>query len=307
MGEKIHFEALRMELLGKSIILGNAIMDMYVKCSMLEKGREVFEHELTEKDTASWNTMINGYSQHGLDCEALGLFPRMQEENLSLAPNAVTSVSVLKACGSSGALEMGEGIHAEVRKKGRVLGTNAILGNAIAAKCGMLGDAWRVFDKLPIRNVASWNTLITGYAQHGYPKMAFHLFVEMNAHNVDPDLITFLILLNVCSHSGLVDDGRVVLDAMHHIYRLPPTREHYACMVGLFSRSGCFEKALLETEKVLDFERLPLWWSLLGASSEWRNVEVGKWAFERSLEVDRKCADTYNMPEEYICSCRYAR
>ena len=294
MGEKIHSEAVKTGLLGKSVVLGNAIIDMYVKCNMLEKGKGVFEDELLERDTASWNTMINGYSRHGLDHEAVGLFLRMQEERLS-PPNAITFVCVLKACGSIGALEMGEEIHSEV-SKGGVIKRNIILGNALVdmyAKCGMLGHAQQVFDELPVRDTASWNALIAGYAQFGLSKMVFCLFMEMNVQNVVPDLITFLVLLNTCSHSGLVEEGQVMFDGMHDVYQLPPTVEHYACMVDLFSRAGYFEKAVLEIEKVSAFERLPLWWSLLGACSKWLNVEVGKWAFEQAVEVDQKCADTY--------------
>ena len=46
-------------------------------------------------------------------------------------------------------------------------------------KCGNLGDARRVFDEMPERNVVSWTAMISGYSHKGYASEALHLFVEM--------------------------------------------------------------------------------------------------------------------------------
>jgi hypothetical protein len=50
-----------------------------------------------------------------------------------------------------------------------------IIGNTIVnmyAKCGILADSLRAFDKSKARNVVSWTTLIAAYVRTGHGKEA---------------------------------------------------------------------------------------------------------------------------------------
>ncbi len=38
------------------------------------------------------------------------------------------------------------------------------------AKCGNMEDAWIVFNKIPSRNVVTWNAILGGCAMHGLGK-----------------------------------------------------------------------------------------------------------------------------------------
>ena len=75
------------------------------------------------------------------------------------------------------------------------------------AKCGALAKAQEVFDDLYINDVVSWTTLITGYSQIRKHDIAFHLFNKMRSMGIAPNPITFLVILNACSCSGLVNQG----------------------------------------------------------------------------------------------------
>ena len=67
-GEKLHEEIVKRGLLWrKNIVLGNALVDMYAKCGMLRKGRDVLE-ELHTRDVVSWNTLISGKGQKDEQC-----------------------------------------------------------------------------------------------------------------------------------------------------------------------------------------------------------------------------------------------
>jgi pentatricopeptide repeat protein len=41
------------------------------------------------------------------------------------------------------------------------------------AKCGSMEDAWRVFNKMPSRNVVVWNAILGGCAVHGQVRKLF--------------------------------------------------------------------------------------------------------------------------------------
>jgi pentatricopeptide repeat protein len=46
-------------------------------------------------------------------------------------------------------------------------------------KCEGLEDAWRLFNEIPKKDVVTWNTMISGYAQHGAGEKTLHLFNGM--------------------------------------------------------------------------------------------------------------------------------
>ena len=292
MGEEVHKEVNKQRLLKKYGVLGNALVDMYAKCGALGKAQEVFR-ELSIQDVISWTALISGYTQHGFDEEALKCFEKMRDEGVS--PNVVTFICILKACGQIGFLKMGEEIHEQIGMKG-LFEKYIVLGNTLVdmyAKFGLVEKAQETFDKLPIRDLVSWNALIAGYAQLGQPRRVFNVFGKMRESNTIPDLITFLVLLNACSHAGLVQEGGTIFATMESVYKFNPTLEHYTCMVDLFSRAGHFDKVISVIEGVPLGDQLPLWLTLLGACYKWVNVHLGRWAFKRSLQLDEKCEASY--------------
>ena len=121
----------------------------------------------------------------------------MQLEGVT--PNAVTFVGILKACGMIGGATKGKELHARIAKE-IVLEKNNILGTALVdmyAKCGMVSKAHRVFDELPVRDVASWTALVAGYIQHGLEEEALQCFQQMNCEGVSPNKVT-LSCIHMC-------------------------------------------------------------------------------------------------------------
>ena len=149
-GKEIHDEIACKGLLKKDIVLGNALVDMYARCCVLLKARQVLD-ELPSRDVVSWNTLILGYVQQGQDEEAMNCFEHMIGEGIS--PNVVSFIGILKACGSIGALDKGKQIHDEIVARG-LLDKNVVLGTALVdmfAKCGLLTKAQEVLKELPFR------------------------------------------------------------------------------------------------------------------------------------------------------------
>ena len=86
------------------VIVGNAVLDMYVKCEKLDLARQVFDRLLV-RDIVSWTVMISGLVNCRLPSEALELFNEMQTSGVK--PDKVVLSTVLSACASLGALEPG--------------------------------------------------------------------------------------------------------------------------------------------------------------------------------------------------------
>ena len=206
-GEKFHEEILNRGLLGKNYTtLSIALVDMYVKCGLPTKAQQVLEG-LPVQNVIAWSALIAGYVQQGTFHQALNCFERMQNEGLS--PNAITFTCILKACASIGAIHKGRNIHDEVLRMG-LLERDVVLGNALVdmyAKCGMLEKAHKVLKELPVRDVVSWCTLISGYAQQGQCGQALDCFEQMKNEDLSPDNIAFVCALKACGHIGNIDKG----------------------------------------------------------------------------------------------------
>ncbi|KAM3383359.1 hypothetical protein P3S68_008934 [Capsicum galapagoense] len=52
------------------------------------------------------------------------------------------------------------------------------------AKMGLLPSARKLFDEMEMKDVPTWNSLISEYAKNGNVEKAFKLFSEMPSRNV---------------------------------------------------------------------------------------------------------------------------
>ncbi|CAA6669839.1 unnamed protein product [Spirodela intermedia] len=76
-----------------------ALIDMYCKCGSIERARKVFDG-MPHRDVVAWSAIIAGYGLHGRGHEALHLFEQMKLSGV--APNDVTFLAALSACGHAG-------------------------------------------------------------------------------------------------------------------------------------------------------------------------------------------------------------
>lgn len=290
-GREVHLQIVRAGLL--DIHVGTALVDMYAKCGALQKAQEVFDM-LPIRNSISWNALISGYAQHRYGEEALICFEWMQYEGLS--PDTVTFICILKACSSIGAACKGKEMHANIvkhglSKEGFVTAATALVD--MYANFGMLAEAQYLFEKLPVRDVVSWSVLMEGYAHLGKEETVFGLYAQMVNEDTVADLATITIVLNTCSQIGLLRKGETFFEFITKSQGIAPASEHYTCMVDLFARAGCLDKAVAVVEHMPLSADLTMWHSLLGACRKWGYTEPGRWAFEHAVQVDETAAGAY--------------
>ena len=58
-----------------------------------------------------------------------------------------------------------------------------------------------------------------------------------------PIEISFIGVLNACSHCGMVDEGFAYFKRMTEEFGIVPRIEHYGCMVDLLGRAGLVKRA----------------------------------------------------------------
>ncbi|OMP02158.1 hypothetical protein CCACVL1_02907 [Corchorus capsularis] len=275
--------------LESDVFVRSALIDVYSKLDKLKDAVCVF-NEMETGDLVVWNSIIGGLAQNSEGDEALNQFKRMKRAGF--ATDQATLTSVLRACTGLALLELGRQVHVHVLK----FDVDLILNNALLdmyCKCGNLDDAKSVFNRMVVRDVISWSTMIAGLAQNGYSLEALKFFDLMKASGTKPNNITILGVLFACSHAGLVDDGWYYFQSMKRHYGIDPEREHYGCIIDLLGRAGKLDEAVKLIQEMKGEPDATTWRTLLGACRVHRNVDLAIYAAEQVLKLDPEDAGTY--------------
>lgn len=154
------------------------------------------------------------------------------------------------------------------------------------SKCGYLDLAWREFSRIKNKDVISYSSMITAFADHGKSQEALDMFLKMRNEGIEPNQVTFIGVLTACSHGGLVEDGCKQFELMTRVFGIKPLTEHLTCMVDLLGRSGQLEKAHSLIMDYKDFCDAGTWGALLGACKVHVNAELGEIAARHLLELE---------------------
>ncbi|KAL6652572.1 hypothetical protein ACP70R_011497 [Stipagrostis hirtigluma subsp. patula] len=190
--------------------LATKLVFMYGRCGRVADARRLFDG-MPARTVFSWNALVGAYLSSGSAGEAVRVYGAMRA---STAPGAVpdgcTLASVLKACGAEGDGRCGPEVHGLAVKSGldrSTLVANALIG--MYAKCGLLDSALRVFEWLhESRDVASWNSVITGCVQNGRILEALGLFRGMQSAGFGMNSYTAVGVLQICAELALLSLGR---------------------------------------------------------------------------------------------------
>ncbi|XP_059069535.1 pentatricopeptide repeat-containing protein At1g11290, chloroplastic-like [Cryptomeria japonica] len=304
-GVDIH-QSIKDRGISSDVVVATALVDMYAKCGSIDKARELFD-KMPQRNVFSWTALISGYAQNGFADKALETFKQMKLAGVK--PNSTTFASVLPVCTKMGALEQGISIHQSIKDKG--IFSDAVVATALVdmyAKCGNIDKACELFDKIPQRNVISWNTMIVGFAHNGCFGKALETFKQMQSSGVNPDSTTFATILHACAKMGALEQGidihqnikdrRILsdvvvatalvdmyakcgsIDKAREVFDRMPQRDvvSWTAMIAGYAQNGLVEKAL-EISKQMQLSGLKpnstTFASILPAHAKMRALEQG--------------------------------
>uniref|UniRef100_A0A453HTU1 DYW domain-containing protein n=1 Tax=Aegilops tauschii subsp. strangulata TaxID=200361 RepID=A0A453HTU1_AEGTS len=264
--------------------VSNSLITMYANCGDLDSSTKVFR-TIIKKSVVSWNAMIAANVQHGHGEEGLKLSMDMRHAGNNL--DHVCLAECLSSSASLASLEEGMQLHGLGVKCG--LDNDSHVVNAamdMYGKCGKMDEMLKMLPDPAVRPQQCWNTLISGYAKYGYFKEAEDTFKHMVSMGRKPDYVTFVTLLSACSHAGLVDKSIDYYNSMSSVFGVSPGIKHCVCIVDVLGRLGRFTEA----EKFIeDMPVLPndlIWRSLLSSSRTHKNLDIGRKAAKKLLELD---------------------
>ncbi|XP_052174418.1 pentatricopeptide repeat-containing protein At5g50390, chloroplastic [Diospyros lotus] len=289
-GQQLHSCALKMGV-GKDIFVSCALIDMYSKCGGIEDAQCVFD-EMPEKTTVGWNSVIAGYALNGYSEEALDMYYEMQDSGVKM--DHFTFSIIIRVCTRLASLEHAKQAHAGLVRNG--FGSDIVANTALVdfySKWGRMEDARNVFEKMPKKNVVSWNALIGGYGNHGRGMEAVELFERMIREGMVPNHVTFLAVLSACSYSNLADRGWEIFESMSRDHKVKPRAMHYACMIELLGREGLFDEAFALIRDAPFQPTVNMWAALLTACRAHKNLELAKFAAEKIYGMEPEKLSNY--------------
>ncbi|KAL2906230.1 hypothetical protein RDABS01_004940 [Bienertia sinuspersici] len=112
------------------------------------------------------------------------------------------------------------------------------------SKCGEIQKARRIFDNMVIRDLLSWNGMISGYVACGFMELALDLYGSMRLTGVEPDLVTLNSVMDAYCRMGLCDEGKQI-----HAYILRNSLSSAVsimnALISMYGKCGCVNSAFL--------------------------------------------------------------
>lgn len=149
--------------------------------------------------------MLIGYSLHNLHTETLKLFSSwVSSYSMDVRPDNFTITCLLKALASLFShSRLAKEVHCFVLRRGfdsDIFVVNALL--TFYSRSDELGFARVLFDRMPKRDIVSWNSMIAGYSQGGFYEESKELYKEMSGSvDMGPNGVTVVSVLQACGQS----------------------------------------------------------------------------------------------------------
>ncbi|GFS32763.1 pentatricopeptide repeat (PPR) superfamily protein [Actinidia rufa] len=208
-GKNVHGWCIR-RCMGLGLSLGNALINMYMKCAALHYGHKVFD-KMRDRDVISWSALILGYGLSGCVDIAFGLFDQMRMQGLK--PNDVTFLGVLSACTHGGLVE-------RARSCFKMMEDYAVVAELKHYACmvdclgraGLLTEAETLIEEMPVQpDGAVLGALLGGCRVHGDLDVGERLAKTLIA--LEPERTGYYVLLaNIYADAGKFDEAERVWD-----------------------------------------------------------------------------------------------
>ncbi|KAJ0515335.1 putative tetratricopeptide-like helical domain superfamily, DYW domain-containing protein [Helianthus annuus] len=207
VGRATHARMIKSMDLPFPTFLCNHLVNMYSKLDLLDSAQLIIPPQ--HRSVVAWTALIAGTVQNGHFSTAILQFSNMHHH--SILPNDFTFPCVFKACNSLSSPLTGRQLHALAIKLAQIhdvfVGCSAF---DMYSKTGLKEDACKLFDEMPHKNLATWNTYMSNAVLDGKPRKAVEAFIKLKTSGGDLSSITFCVLLNGCSDALYLHLGKQV-------------------------------------------------------------------------------------------------
>jgi pentatricopeptide repeat protein len=259
--------------------------------------------QIQNPSTNDWNAVVRGLASGPEPTMAISCYRTMSRHSLTRI-DALTCSFALKACARALARSEAIQLHSQLLRfgfKADVLLLTTLLD--VYAKTGDLDSAEKVFDEMIVRDIASWNALISGLAQGSRPTEAIALFNRMRVEGWKPNEVTVLGVLSACSQLGALKEGKKI-----HGYIMEQKLDMNVivcnAVIDMYAKCGFADKAYWVFEKMCGRKSLVTWNTMIMAFAMHGDGS-------KALELFEQMGQTGVHPDAVsylavLCACNHA-
>ncbi|POO00311.1 DYW domain containing protein [Trema orientale] len=207
LGRQVHAH-MALRSLEPDAFVGAKMIAMYASSGDLDSAVTTF-NRINNPSSLSYNSIIRAYTLYGFPQKTIGIYFRMR--SLGLKGDNFTYPFVLKCCADLSNVWMGICVHGISLRIG--LEIDMYVGTSLIdmyVKCGEISDAHKLFDRMIVRDISSWNALIAGYMKNGEIGVAEDLFEGMARKNI----VSWTTMISGYTQNGLAERALFVFDKM---------------------------------------------------------------------------------------------
>ncbi|XP_020572292.1 pentatricopeptide repeat-containing protein At4g13650-like [Phalaenopsis equestris] len=193
-----------------------------------------------------WNSLISGYLRCGLPRLALDVFREMTARfPPECEPDRHTFHLALTACTRLSEFDIGFMVGSHARSLG--FQSDLLVATALVvlnAKAGEIESARQVFDQMSVKDIVSWNAMISGYSQARLLLEAMKLFGKMRiVEGICAAESSLVSLLSCCGEEGWISTGQA-LHALIIITGFERNQLVLNSLLEMYIKCGCLEIAV---------------------------------------------------------------
>ncbi|KAG6786196.1 hypothetical protein POTOM_007791 [Populus tomentosa] len=304
-GKQIHCYVLKSGL-ESSCFAVSALVDMYSNCNGLDDAIRLFDQYSGGTGSICdslvlWNCMLSGYVVHEKNRAAVSMIAQIHRSGASV--DSYTLSSALKVCINLLNERLGIQVHALVVMSGHEL--DYVVGSILVdlyAKLGNMKDAFKLFHRLPEKDIVAWSGLLMGCAKMELNSLALSLFRDMVTFGVEVDQYIVSNVLKVCSSLASIGTGKQV-----HAFCIKRGYETeqvtITALIDMYSKCGEVEDGLVLFGCVADRDVVCWTGIIVGCAQNGRANEA--------LEIFRQMVQSGLKPNEVtylgvLTACRHA-
>ncbi|WJX26613.1 hypothetical protein P8452_15513 [Trifolium repens] len=192
--------------------IGNALVNMYVKCGDMKMGLKVF-NMVVNKDVISWGTVICGLAMNGYGKQAVQMCSRMLVHGV--LPDDVTFIGLLSACSHVGLVSEGIMFFKAMRDSYGIMPQMRHYGCMVDmyGRAGLFEEAVAFLNGMPVEAEGPiWGALLQACKIHGNEEMSEWIREQICDKIVGVG--TLALLSNIYASSERWDDANKVRKTM---------------------------------------------------------------------------------------------
>ncbi|XP_073047870.1 putative pentatricopeptide repeat-containing protein At5g47460 [Primulina eburnea] len=205
-------------------------------------------------------------------------------------PNISSIIYSIRACTYTGLFSHGQQLHCHILKSG--FDSDVYVSTDLInfyVKFNRVNDAQNLFVEIPDPTVVSWNSLISGYVNHGQFRKALKVFIQLESSNVFADSYSFTAALSACGQLRLVQVGRSVHSKIVK-YGVGCSVFVANCLTDMYGKCGFTMEATAVFQEMVEKDNIS-WNSVIAANA--RNGKLEQ-AYTFMLEMPEPDTISYN-------------